>query len=103
VSGPARIQMFGPARFDQPLHIIRVDFGNWANPYARPDIQAEPALLLALYCDFLKSDDRKAAWIRAHLDDLRGKTLACACPIGQPCHADVLLDLVNQPTAASAA
>lgn len=27
--------------------------------------------------------------------DLRGKVLACWCPIGSPCHADVLLELAN--------
>src|SRR5262245_36324620 len=27
---------------------------------------------------------------------LRGKNLACWCPLGQPCHADVLLELANQ-------
>lgn len=26
---------------------------------------------------------------------LRGKNLACWCPLGQPCHADVLLELAN--------
>ena len=26
---------------------------------------------------------------------LRGKNLACWCPIGSPCHADVLLELAN--------
>lgn len=29
---------------------------------------------------------------------LRGKNLACWCDPGQPCHADVLLDLANRPT-----
>jgi hypothetical protein len=28
---------------------------------------------------------------------LRGKNLACWCPLGQPCHADVLLELANKP------
>ncbi len=28
--------------------------------------------------------------------ELRGKDLACWCPIGAPCHADVLLELANQ-------
>ena len=28
--------------------------------------------------------------------ELRGKDLACWCPLGQPCHADVLLELANQ-------
>lgn len=27
--------------------------------------------------------------------ELRGKNLACWCAIGQPCHADVLLELAN--------
>lgn len=35
----------------------------------------------------------------AHPTDLReltGKDLACWCPLDQPCHADVLLELANQ-------
>ena len=28
---------------------------------------------------------------------LRGKNLACWCKPGEPCHADVLLDLANRP------
>lgn len=27
---------------------------------------------------------------------LRGKNLACWCPLDQPCHADVLLELANR-------
>lgn len=27
---------------------------------------------------------------------LRGKNLACFCPLDQPCHADVLLELANK-------
>lgn len=29
------------------------------------------------------------------LSPLRGKDLACWCPLDQPCHADVLLELAN--------
>lgn len=29
------------------------------------------------------------------LHELRGKDLACWCPLDQPCHADVLLELAN--------
>jgi hypothetical protein len=28
--------------------------------------------------------------------ELRGKNLACWCPLDQPCHADVLLELANR-------
>ena len=43
--------------------------------------------------------------VRPTLDDirseLRGKNLACWCPLDQPCHADVLLELANAPEATS--
>lgn len=32
------------------------------------------------------------------LSELRGKNLACWCPLDQPCHADVLLELANGGT-----
>jgi hypothetical protein len=28
--------------------------------------------------------------------ELRGWNLACSCPLDMPCHADVLLELVNE-------
>lgn len=40
-------------------------------------------------------------WLRAHIslslkvDELRGKNLACWCKPGEPCHADVLLEIAN--------
>jgi hypothetical protein len=30
------------------------------------------------------------------LSPLRGHDLACWCPLDQPCHADVLLELANR-------
>lgn len=30
------------------------------------------------------------------LEELRGKDLMCFCPLDQPCHADVLLELANK-------
>lgn len=30
------------------------------------------------------------------LPELRGKDLACWCPLDKPCHADVLLELTNE-------
>ena len=31
------------------------------------------------------------------VSELRGKDLACWCPLDQPCHADVLLEIANAP------
>jgi hypothetical protein len=35
-------------------------------------------------------------WINCHLDELTGRDLACWCPLDQPCHADVLIELANE-------
>ena len=37
----------------------------------------------------------QGAYRRQFLPELRGKNLACWCPLDQPCHADVLLELAN--------
>ena len=39
-----------------------------------------------------RTEDRQREW----LSRLRGKDLACWCPLDQPCHADVLLEIANQ-------
>lgn len=35
------------------------------------------------------------SWRRKVVFALRGKDLACWCPLDQPCHADVLLEIAN--------
>ncbi len=37
----------------------------------------------------------RADAVHMNLAELRGKNLACWCPLDQPCHADVLLELAN--------
>lgn len=37
---------------------------------------------------------------RPDIAELRGKDLACWCPLDQPCHADVLLEIANRPIGA---
>jgi len=36
-----------------------------------------------------------------YFEALRGKNLACWCPLDKPCHADVLLELANGDARAS--
>ena len=43
-----------------------------------------------------KESDRRRADILCGLPILRGKPLACFCPVGSPCHADVLIRLANR-------
>jgi hypothetical protein len=39
---------------------------------------------------------RKRIAILSGLESLRGKNLACWCKPGEPCHADVLLEIANR-------
>jgi len=57
------------------------------------------------FFDWVRGDDRQwsgptsdaaRALLNKHLHELRGKNLACFCPLDQPCHADVLLELANR-------
>lgn len=54
----------------------------------------------------VETREQAVAWFRAYLshyphiaerarNQLRGKDLACWCPLDQPCHADVLLEIAN--------
>ena len=47
---------------------------------------------------FVGHNTPTAAMIRA---ELAGRDLACWCPLDQPCHADVLLEIANAPTPAT--
>jgi len=50
-----------------------------------------------LMCWCLKHGDRDQ--VLAHITKLRGLDLVCWCPVGQPCHGDVLLQLANTNSA----
>lgn len=38
-----------------------------------------------------------AVLAKYHIKELRDKNLACWCKLGDPCHADILLELANRP------
>jgi len=61
----------------------------WGNPFTGPEA-------VTLFQQRLH-DERKLQPDRfeALLAPLRGKHLACWCPLDQPCHAEVLLALAN--------
>ena len=65
----------------------------WGNPYYTAEaygrwLTTGPYFLPHCF------DERKV--ILDSLHELKGKDLACWCPEGEPCHADVLLKLANQ-------
>lgn len=113
---PIRIQLSRAKGWRMPPDTISVSRGpgrTFGNPFTvadarhagiRGDDSALSAFVVRCFGDWLRGDrqnwmgnesDAAAAAILARLPELRGKNLACWCPIGAPCHADVLLELAN--------
>ena len=74
----------------------------WGNPWkVGPELDAAGAVYL--YAHDMKHNYGVMADGQHHVVteqmaalELRGKDLACWCPLDNPCHADVLLELANQ-------
>lgn len=89
---PKRIQMtrHKPWRKDHPDAVIVARPSRWGNPIAVgsegvPD-RATAVKVFRETIPYWHVDIRR---------ELRGKDLACWCPLDQPCHADVLLEIAN--------
>ncbi len=94
-----------PSRWGNPWRVTRDEDGQWF--VSEEDIEADYAddqksgcahaanLFRAMLTDGIKDPPAhpSTAEIRA---ELRGHDLACWCPLDQPCHADVLLEIANQ-------
>ncbi|MFJ8995563.1 DUF4326 domain-containing protein [Streptomyces sp. NPDC102279] len=57
---------------------------------------ATPEQAVAMYRRWL---ERMPSLAIAAREQLAGRDLMCWCPTGQPCHADVLLEIANPPAA----
>ena len=103
-----RIQLFRRKGWRMPPNTVKVDRSTpWGNPWVvgthgtRTLCVYRYRKLLAGYATLAESislADQKAyvAYIHEHIAELHGKNLACWCKIGVPCHADILLEAVEQ-------
>ena len=113
---PKRIQLRRTKGWRKPEGAIVVSRpSKWGNPFTvkscmeegfAADIGSARSLVVSCYRSWLTEGDQSPWWFeagRAKFDhitgpDLRclaGHDLACWCPLDQPCHADVLLELAN--------
>jgi hypothetical protein len=114
---PTRIQRKRTKGWRMPSNTVCVTRpGRWGNPYRvipddsgdRDGFWAEGPGRCAFFADFTVAASYAvhcfehalcAGELVISVDDvrgeLRGKTLACWCPVGSPCHADVLLKVAN--------
>ena len=86
---PQRIQRSRQHKMLSPNGLPIVYVGRpskWGNPFKVEDSRQEAVDRFAEYLAAANLD----------LAVLKGKNLACWCPLDQPCHADVLLKLANE-------
>jgi hypothetical protein len=94
---------------DHPRRILRKRTTGWKMPdntvyVGRPTMWGNYAsdragvkrghLATILFRDWVVNEASEA-WKERMKIELRGKNLACWCPLDKPCHADVLLDMAN--------
>jgi len=102
---PKRIQLRRTKGWRKPEGAVVVSRpSRWGNPWAVGEsVTSRHDAVLAFRTHL---DARRRPWpgwsdLIGYPDDeeirseLAGKDLACWCPLGQPCHADVLLELAN--------
>ena len=74
----------------------------WGNPFKiipGSISRATAADVTELFQEVAENPDYQGPEFRRVMEgihELRGKDLACWCPLDQPCHADVLLELANK-------
>jgi hypothetical protein len=107
---PKRIQRKRVKGWKMPAGCVCVTRpGMFGNPFVvgvhgtAEECKAKFRLLLVLtggeLLDFLWRWAVDEVWVtrlRQNYSTLRGQDVACWCPLDQPCHADVLLELANR-------
>ena len=99
---PCRIQRKRTKGWRMPQNTVYVGRpGKYGNPFKVGDdlgwgkkccCRAEA---VRLFEEFLSCDPTGRIIASHARSELRGKNLACFCPLDQPCHADVLLRVAN--------
>jgi hypothetical protein len=99
---PQRVQLRRSKGWRMPPDTVKVDRSTrYGNPFrvgdpGIPDVRTSIERFKAALRSGELTRDCDSPFRPAHLRAaLRGKNLACWCPLDQPCHADVLLAIAN--------
>lgn len=96
---PQRIQLSRKKGWKMPENTVKVDRSNklFGNPYKVGEVCKTQLEAKIAFFNWTWRTAEGIAVASAAKRELRGKNLACWCKIGSPCHADVLLEIANQP------
>jgi hypothetical protein len=96
---PHRFQHCRVRDFESPEPFIVVTRASrFGNPFRlAPQEHSDPAAHARVVAQFRSwiTAPAQAAFLVEARRHLRGLNLGCSCPLDLPCHADVLLELVN--------
>lgn len=93
---PVRVQLSRRKGWRMPENTVSVARPTkWGNPF-RVDGNMTRGEAVEMYRTLAEFGEGLAVHAQA---ELSGKNLACWCPLDQPCHADVLLELANKDEA----
>lgn len=99
---PIRVQLSRRKGWRMPPNTVSVARpGRWGNPHvigACPWCDGEKHTPEEAVAEFRKDITADPVLIAMARDELRGKNLACWCPLDRPCHANVLLEIANGET-----
>lgn len=83
-----------PTKWSNPFKIgMSHPYLGWIWKDGRKALSREMAI--DMYTDMIKNEIKTNQEFREFLERIKGKNLACWCPLNQPCHADVLLKIAN--------
>ncbi|HET7675665.1 MAG TPA: DUF4326 domain-containing protein [Gammaproteobacteria bacterium] len=92
---PKRIQRSRKKGWRMPPNTVYVGRPTkWGNPFTVNKYGREAAL--ERFHLHLCNPNSALGFDLGEIKELRGKNLACWCPLDAPCHADVLLELANR-------
>lgn len=101
---PERIQLRRSRGWRKPAGVVVVSRpSRWGNPYPigavveAPDGSTVTVRDRAHSVALFRATPRSTEEVGQIRDELGGRDLACWCPLDEPCHADVLLELANPP------
>lgn len=105
---PKRVRLSRAKGWKMPDNTVKVDrTTKWGNPFVvgqhgtRAECVHFYAKLAAGYICLTAgptAEEQRVArvWMEKASDQLRGRNLACWCPLDAPCHADILLEIANR-------
>ncbi|MGZ4443678.1 MAG: DUF4326 domain-containing protein [Nocardioidaceae bacterium] len=97
---PRRVRLQRTRGWRKPDGVVVVSRpSRWGNPFAIGELAdgsvRTRAEAIELFRDALMND--RLGYTMADVRrELAGKDLACWCPYGEPCHADLLIEVANE-------